>query len=49
MLILAAILAILWLGGVIGGVGSFIHVLLVAAIIVFLYDMLVGRRHHHQM
>ena len=39
------ILVLLWLIGLIGGIGGgLIHLLLVVAIIVFLWDLLVGRR-----
>lgn len=39
------ILLLLWLIGLIGGIGGgLIHILLVVAVIVFLWDLLVGRR-----
>lgn len=39
------ILLLLWLVGLIGNIGGgFIHLLLVVAVIVFLWDLLVGRR-----
>jgi hypothetical protein len=44
---IAIILLVLWLVGFIGfgqAVGSFIHALIVIAIIVFVVDMLSGRR-----
>jgi hypothetical protein len=42
---IAIILAVLWLLGLIGHVaGGLIHLLLVAAVIVLVYDLLVGRR-----
>ena len=45
---IAAVIAILWLLGLIVGVGgSLIHLLLVVALAVFLYDVLVGRRRSH--
>jgi len=41
-----AVLLILWLLGLLGGVGGgLIHLLLVIALVVFIYDMLVGRKH----
>ncbi len=46
LMTIAAIIAILWLVGLIAGIGGgLIHLLLVVALAVFLYDMLVGRRH----
>jgi len=45
--IIAAVLLVMWLVGMIGfsqAVGSFIHALIVIAIIVFVVDMLSGRR-----
>lgn len=42
---LAIILVVLWLLGFIGHIGGdFIHLVLVVAVIVFLYDLLVARR-----
>jgi hypothetical protein len=39
------ILVVLWLlGWLVGNVGSFIHVLLVIAVLVLLYNLLVGMR-----
>ena len=39
------ILAVLWLLGLIGHVGGgLIHLLIVAAVIVFLYNLITGRR-----
>jgi K+-transporting ATPase A subunit len=36
---------VLWLLGLIGGVGGgLIHILLVAAVIIFIYNLVVGRR-----
>lgn len=45
---IALILAVLWLLGLIAGVaGGFIHLVLVAALIILAYDLLVGRRRAH--
>ncbi len=45
---IAAVIAVLWLLGLIAGIGgSMIHFLLVVALAVFLYDMLVARRRTH--
>ena len=45
LLTIAIILGILWLLGFIGHVGgSLIHIVLVVALIVFIYNLLVGRR-----
>ena len=43
---IAVILVVLWLLGFVSGytMGAFIHVLLVAAIVLFLFGMLSGRR-----
>lgn len=42
---IAAVIAVLWLLGLISGIGgSLINILLVVAIVVFLYDLLVNRR-----
>lgn len=41
---IALVLAVLWLLGLVANVGSIIHLLLVVALVVFAYDMLVGRR-----
>lgn len=39
------VLAVLWLLGFIGHIGgAFIHILLVAALVVFLYNLIAGRR-----
>lgn len=44
LLLIAAILAILWLLGFIGNIGGgFIHLLLVVALVVFIYNMITGR------
>lgn len=43
--IIAVILAVLWLLGFIGDIGGgLIHLLLVIALIVFIYNMVTGRR-----
>jgi hypothetical protein len=40
-----AILAVLWLLGFIGDIGgSLIHLLIVGAVLLFLYNLIVGRR-----
>lgn len=45
---LAAILAVLWLIGLFAHIaGGFIHLVLLAAIILLAYDLLVGRRRAH--
>lgn len=45
LLTIVAILFVLWLLGLIGGVGgSLIHILLVAAVIIFIYNLIIGRR-----
>ena len=45
---IAIILAILWLIGVVAHVaGGFIHLVLLAAVIILAYDLLVGRRRAH--
>ena len=45
LLTIAAVLVILWLLGLLGHVaGGLIHLVLVVALIVFLYDLLVDRR-----
>jgi hypothetical protein len=42
---IVVILFVLWLLGLLGSIGgSLIHLLLVAAVIVILYNLLVGRR-----
>ena len=46
LMTIAIILAVLWLLGFIGNVGGgLIHLLLVIALIVFIWDMLANRRH----
>jgi K+-transporting ATPase A subunit len=48
LMTIAAIIAVLWLLGLVAGIGGgLIHLLLVVALAVFLYDMLVGRRRTH--
>lgn len=43
--LIAAVLVILWLLGFIGHVGGgLIHLLLVVALVVFIYNMIAGRR-----
>ena len=45
LLLIAGILAVLWLLGFIGHIGGgLIHLLLVIALVVFIYNMIVGRR-----
>lgn len=45
ILTIIGILVLLWLVGLIAGIGGgLIHLLLVVAVIVFLWDLLVGRR-----
>jgi hypothetical protein len=45
---LALVLAVLWLIGLIAGVGgTAVHLLLVAAVIMLAYDLMMGRRHAH--
>jgi hypothetical protein len=45
LMTLAVIIAVLWLLGLVTGIGgSLIHLLLVAALVVFLYDLFVSRR-----
>jgi hypothetical protein len=45
LLIIAGILVLLWLAGFIAHIGGgLIHILLVVAIIVFIYHMLTGRK-----
>jgi hypothetical protein len=45
LLTIAIVLGILWLLGFIGDIGGgLIHLLLVVALIVFIYNMIVGRR-----
>jgi hypothetical protein len=44
ILTIIAVLILLWLLGIIVHVGGFIHLLLIAALIVFIYDR-VARRH----
>lgn len=46
LLTLAVILLVLWLLGVVGTytIGAFVHILLVAAIVLFLVSVISGRR-----
>ncbi len=45
MLAIVAILVVLWLLGLLGDIGgSLIHLLLVVALIVFIWNMITGRR-----
>lgn len=45
LLTIAIILAALWLLGLLGNVaGGLIHLVLVVAIVVFVYDLITGRR-----
>ncbi len=45
IMFIVGILFVLWVLGLIGHIGgSLIHLLLVAAVVVFIYDMLVGRK-----
>lgn len=45
LMTIAAVLAVLWLLGVIGGVAEgFIHLLLVVALVVFIWNIVAGRR-----
>jgi len=45
ILAIVGILVLLWFLGLIGGVGGgLIHLLLVVALVVFIWDLLVGRR-----
>jgi hypothetical protein len=46
LLTIAAILVVLWLLGFLGHVGGdLIHLLLVVALVVFIWNMIAGRRH----
>jgi hypothetical protein len=48
LITIAAILLILWLLGFIGHVGGdLIHLLLVVALIVFIWNFIAGSRHSH--
>ncbi len=45
LLVIAGILVLLWLVGLIGNIGgNLIHGLIVIALIVFIYNMITGRR-----
>lgn len=46
ILTIIAVLLLLWLLGIVVHVGAFIHLLLLAALIVFIYDRTVGRSSH---
>lgn len=46
ILTIVALLILLWLIGLLANIGgAFIHILLIVAIIVFIWDHTVGRRH----
>ena len=46
LMTIAAILIVLWILGLIGHVAAgFIHILLVAAIVLFVWHLITGRRH----
>ena len=46
MLVLVGILVVLWLLGLLGNIGGgLIHVIIVIAAVVFIYNMITGRRH----
>ncbi len=45
MLILVGVLVLLWIFGLLGDIGGgLIHLLLVIALIIFIYNMITGRR-----
>lgn len=44
LLTIVAVLVLLWLLGVVVHIGSFIHLLLIVALAVFIWDRLVARR-----
>ncbi|MBA3758116.1 lmo0937 family membrane protein [Candidatus Saccharibacteria bacterium] len=45
MLVIIGILIVLWFLGLLGNIGGgLIHILLVIALIVFIYNMITGRR-----
>jgi K+-transporting ATPase A subunit len=47
LMLIAGILAVLWLLGLIGHIGGgLIHLVLIVALAIFLYDLFVGRRHN---
>ena len=47
ILTIAAILAVLWLLGLIAHIGGgLIHIILVIAVVMFIYNVIAGRRHH---
>jgi len=46
LIVVAAIIALLWLLGFIGNIGGgFIHLLLIVALVIVIYDLLVRRPH----
>lgn len=47
ILTIAAILLVLWILGMIGGVllGGFLHILIGLAVVLFVWHLLTGRRH----
>jgi hypothetical protein len=44
LLTIFAILVVLWILGLIVNIGAWIHILLIAAIIVLIYHLVTGRR-----
>lgn len=44
VLTLIAVLLLLWILGIIVHLGAFIHILLIAALIIFIYDRTIGRK-----
>jgi hypothetical protein len=44
ILTIVAVLILLWLLGIVIHVGAFIHILLIAAVVIFIYDHTIGRR-----
>lgn len=44
ILTIIAVLILLWLLGIVIHVGAFIHVLLIVALIIFIYDHTIGSR-----
>lgn len=47
LMTIAAILVVLWILGLIGHIAAgFIHILLIAAIVLFIWDVITRRRHH---
>ena len=46
LMLIAGILIVLWILGLVGNVaGGFIHLLLVIAVVVFIWHLISGRRH----